>query len=579
MTIQPGTDIGRYHILEQLGEGGMATVYKAYDTRLEREVALKLIRTDQFAPAQLERVLKRFEREAKALARLDHLHIVKVHDYGDHDGAPYLVMQYVPGGSLRARTGKPMPWQEAVQLLLPIAKALGYAHEQGMIHRDVKPSNILITRSGESMLSDFGIAKILEAGESETLTGTGVGVGTPEYTAPEQWMNQVTKQTDIYALGVVLYELVTGKKPYTADTPAAVLLKQSNDPLPHPRQFIPDLPGGVEKVLFKALAKTPKERYASMQEYAQALERILSGGHRASEEEREPERISAVRIEDFTREESNKPKPAKRMPGWIWVAAGLGFVVLFVVIYAISGGLSPKPVSPAITTKEVIVTLVPTIAQEPTATIIPTPTLGIGSTKISDKDGMTLMYVPAGEFEMGSNNGESDEKPVHTVYLDAFWIDKTEVTNAQYRLCVQAGVCAIPIGKYFDNSNYTDHPVVYVYWQDANNYCSWVGRCLPTEAEWEKAARGTDGRTYPWGEGLDCSKANYYWCGKFNEISPVGYYPQGASPYGVLDMAGNVWEWVSDWFSSGYYNQSPSSNPQGPASGDTHGLRGGSWYS
>jgi len=165
------------------------------------------------------------------------------------------------------------------------------------------------------------------------------------------------------------------------------------------------------------------------------------------------------------------------------------------------------------------------------------------------------------------------------VYLDAFWIDKTEVTNAQYRLCVQAGVCAIPIGKYFDNSNYTDHPVVYVYWQDANNYCSWVGRCLPTEAEWEKAARGTDGRTYPWGEGLDCSKANYYWCGKFNEISPVGYYPQGASPYGVLDMAGNVWEWVSDWFSSGYYNQSPSSNPQGPASGDTHGLRGGSWYS
>jgi eukaryotic-like serine/threonine-protein kinase len=272
-----GQSFGRYHILEQLGEGGMATVYKAYDTRLERDVAIKVIRVDQFAPAVLERVLKRFEREAKSLARMTHPNVVHVNDYGEQDGIPYLVMDYLSGGTLKQQLGKPMSWQEAVRILLPIAQALEYAHEHGILHRDVKPSNILLTDKSQPMLTDFGIAKILESEDAQTLTGTGIGVGTPEYMAPEQWTGHTTTQSDIYSLGVVLYELITGRKPYTADTPAAVLLKQATEPLPRPTQYVAGLPEQIEKVLLKTLARKPDDRYLTMAAFATAMEGMLSG--------------------------------------------------------------------------------------------------------------------------------------------------------------------------------------------------------------------------------------------------------------------------------------------------------------
>jgi serine/threonine protein kinase len=272
-----GHSLGRYQILEQLGEGGMATVYKAYDTRLDRFVAIKVIRTDQFGPTSLDTVMKRFEREAKALAKLSHPNIVHVHDYGEHEGAPYLVMEYLPSGTLKQRPGAPMPWQQALHLLLPIAQALAYAHEHNIIHRDIKPANILLTESGLPMLSDFGIAKILEDSGGATLTGAGMGIGTPEYMAPEQWTGHSGPKSDIYSLGVVLYELVTGRKPYTADTPMAIMLKQVRDPLPLPRQLMPDLPGGLENVLLKALARQTEDRYENMSGFAAALEALAGG--------------------------------------------------------------------------------------------------------------------------------------------------------------------------------------------------------------------------------------------------------------------------------------------------------------
>lgn len=276
MKISPGDSIGRYHILEQLGEGGMAAVYKAYDTRLEREVAVKFLRTELFGEAVLEQLYRRFEREAKALARLSHFHIVKIYDYGEYENTPYLVMEYIPGGTLKSRMGKPVPWREAVGLLLPVARAIEYAHQHGVLHRDIKPSNILITESGEPLLTDFGIAKILESGETQAITRTGVGIGTPEYMAPEQGLAQpVDYRTDVYALGIVLYEMLTGRKPYTADTPTAVLIKQIHDPLPNPREFAPELPVEVERVLLKALAKQPEFRYPSMSEMVKALEGLL----------------------------------------------------------------------------------------------------------------------------------------------------------------------------------------------------------------------------------------------------------------------------------------------------------------
>jgi len=271
-----GQSLGRYHILEQLGEGGMATVYKAYDTRLEADVAVKVIRTENILPSVLDRTLKRFEREAKALARLTHANIVKVTDYGEYEGKPYLVMEYLPSGTLKSKLGKPIPWREAARLLVPVARALAYAHEQGMVHRDVKPSNILITQSGDPMLTDFGIAKIIDEEATVDLTGTSAAVGTPEYMAPEQvTAKSVDHRADIYALGVVFYEMVTGRKPFTADTPMAVLFKHASDPLPRPKGFVPTLPDAVEKVLLKALAKRPEDRYASMSGFANALERTV----------------------------------------------------------------------------------------------------------------------------------------------------------------------------------------------------------------------------------------------------------------------------------------------------------------
>jgi len=272
MTSLVGQTLGRYHLLEQLGEGGMASVYRAQDTRLEREVAVKVIRTDfDKDPA----FLKRFEREARALAQLAHPHIVHVLDAGEQGGVPYVVMDYVSGGTLKERTGRPLLAAEAARLVVPIARALDYAHRQGIVHRDVKPANILVTPDGRPMLSDFGIAKVLSGQAQTQLTATGIGIGTPDYMAPEQWTHEATPASDVYALGVVLYELVTGRRPYHADTPVAVLLKHANDPLPPPRQFAPTLPSAVEQVLVKALAKKPEDRYTTMGAFADALETAL----------------------------------------------------------------------------------------------------------------------------------------------------------------------------------------------------------------------------------------------------------------------------------------------------------------
>jgi tRNA A-37 threonylcarbamoyl transferase component Bud32 len=274
MTSLIGHTVGRYHIVEQLGQGGMAVVYKGYDNRLERYVAVKVIR---FTNALDEHFLKRFDREAKALAQLQHPNIVGVIDYGEYEGSPYLVMEYIPGGTLKNYLGRVMPFAEAAALLSPIARALEYAHQNAIVHRDVKPANILLTASNQPMLTDFGIARLLNSEESvEQLTGTGVGVGTPEYMAPEQWLGQAGPSADIYALGVVFYELITGRRPYSADTPAAVLLKAVNDPLPRPRDFVPSLPEHVEQVIYKALAKKPEDRYDSMDLFARALDRLAS---------------------------------------------------------------------------------------------------------------------------------------------------------------------------------------------------------------------------------------------------------------------------------------------------------------
>ena len=383
MSIQPGTDIGRYHILEQLGVGGMAVVYKAFDTRLEREVALKIIRTDRFAPDQLERVLKRFEREAKALARLDDQHIVKVHDFGEFEGSPYLVMQFVPGGSLQERTGRPMDWREAVQILLPVAKALKYAHAQGMVHRDVKPSNILISKDGRPILSDFGIAKVLEGEETQDLTATGTGIGTPEYMSPEQAEGkQVDGRSDIYSLGIVLYELVTGRKPFTADILPAVMIKQARDPLPDPKKYVPDLPQPVERFLYKALAKQPEDRNKNMADLAAALEILL---HLPSaERDEEKARPLLVQTKERSRAVSRIKKADVGKPHTrLWAR---GAIILALVLFLVLFLYNKKDV---LQTYIASATLVSTI--QPAAIATAAPECKIAFT--SNRDGNLEIYV------------------------------------------------------------------------------------------------------------------------------------------------------------------------------------------
>ncbi len=232
--------------------------------------------------------------------------------------------------------------------------------------------------------------------------------------------------------------------------------------------------------------------------------------------------------------------------------------------------------------------------EPPTVTPAPPPQPAAGAVRINPTDGTEMVYVPAGEFTMGSENGGDDEKPVHTVYLDAYWIDRYEVTNAQFRKCVEAGVCRAPTtcdwGRpTYQSSDKASHPVVCVDWENARQYCEWAGNRLPTEAEWEKAARGADERVYPWGDEFDSNKVNF--CDKnceyrhknhayddgYARTAPVGSYPAGASPYGAQDMAGNVWEWCADWSGEDSYASSPSRNPQGPNSGETRIVRGGSW--
>lgn len=201
--------------------------------------------------------------------------------------------------------------------------------------------------------------------------------------------------------------------------------------------------------------------------------------------------------------------------------------------------------------------------------------------KITGKDGAPMVLVPAGEFTMGSNDGSDDEKPVHQVYLDAYYLDKYEVTVRQYAKFLEAtGFNGPPMWPTMDQPSHQKRPIVNVDWSDASNYCEWAGKRLPTEAEWEKAARGTDGRIYPWGnEPPNTLRANYgqeKW-NNHTALVPVGQLKDGKSPYGIYDLAGNVWEWVSDWYDPDYYANSPPQNPKGPKNGKYRVLRGGSW--
>ena len=270
-----GQRLGKYEIIELLGQGGMATVYKGYQPDIDRFVAVKVLPPH---PGQDAQFMERFRLEARTIAQLQHPHILPMHDYGNDHNILYLVMAYVGGGSLKDRISEgPMPLSEVEVMLRQISSALDYAHRRGVVHRDIKPDNILLDSEGHVMLADFGIAKILE-GETG-LTTTGGVLGTPAYMSPEQGQGlPVTHQADIYSLGVIVFEMLTGRAPFSADTPMQVVLKHITEPVPNILQEVEDLPPALEPVMRRVLAKNPEERYSSAMDFAQDFLRAIHQG-------------------------------------------------------------------------------------------------------------------------------------------------------------------------------------------------------------------------------------------------------------------------------------------------------------
>jgi serine/threonine protein kinase/photosystem II stability/assembly factor-like uncharacterized protein len=333
-----GKTIGGYRIIAQIGLGGMATVYKAYQPSMDRYVAFKVISTHL---AQNPTFAQRFRQEAKVIARLEHVHILPVHDHGEEDGYLYLVMRFVEGGTLKDRLESgPLSLEETRRIVAQIGSALEYAHRRGVVHRDLKPSNILIDRQGDCYLTDFGIAKMVEG--TLGLTGSGV-IGTPHYMAPEQGQSlKVDQRADIYAMGVVIYEMVTGQVPFDAETPFAVVMKHLTEPLPLPRRIKPDLPEAVERIILKALAKAPADRYQSMRDlvaaFDQAVQAIPASLPAADEEVKAP--LPAAVTSEVAALPQLVPPGRRRETSkrrWLLAAVGLALLVPVVVILALAG--------------------------------------------------------------------------------------------------------------------------------------------------------------------------------------------------------------------------------------------------
>lgn len=544
----------RYKIISQLGEGGMGEVYLASDEKSKQEVAVKILAKQLITNQGL---IDRFKREAETLQKLDHPNIVKFIDAFEHENQYVIVMEHVSEGSLHDLLKKgSLSIELARRITLELCDALIRSHHLNIIHRDIKPENVLLTKDSIPKLADFGVARLSEA---EQMTRTGTQVGTPYYMAPEAWEGKVLDaQADIWSLGVMFFEMLAGQVPFNGDTPLAVMSQVNTASLPNLRKLRKDIPNNFIQIINRMLARDKKKRYQTMREVVVDLE-----------------------------QEGLIPRSFQ----FNW-----GFVVLIVLISAgvffsqtfITQLNQPAPVTTTITSISVTdtptSTLIPTLSIEtPTLFVTPTQIFAIGSTMVSDIDGMVLVYVPAGEFTMGSASF-LDEQPVHQVHLDAYWIDETEVTNKMYSQCAQVDACELPknlgtfhYDTYYGNSAFDNYPVVYINWNMAKAYCEWAGRRLPTEAEWEKAARGTDGRTYPWGEGLSCDKASIgnYYCRKVPPL-PIKNYPQGISIYKAYDMAGNVMEWVSSLYHPYPYN--PNDGREDLTSSNARVMRGGSSF-
>lgn len=507
----------RYRIVKLLGQGGFGAVYRAWDTRLNGPIALKE-NFDTSPAAQ-----KQFALEASILFNLRHPNLPRVMDHFSLPSGQYLVMDYIEGEDLQEKLNhsRPLPPAQVMPWIEQICDALTYLHSQTppIIHRDLKPANIRITPQGQAMLVDFGIAKVYDAQAKTTLGARAV---TPGYSPFEQYgQGRTDARPDVYALGATLYNALT------AIEPAESIQRLMGDTLTDPVSLVPALNPAMSEAILKAMALQPDGRYPDIASFRAAL----------------------------------------RAPG------------------NVSSALPPTQVAPPPVFRPPVQPVAPAIAPAAAPYQAPKPTLVVPAPVQRLPYEPEMVEISAGAFWMGTDGGEKDEAPRHQVYLDTYFIGKYPVTNLQYQAYVQFEKVRSPEHWLGSQTSQVKayHPVVFVSWDDAVAYCKWLTKTtarhyrLPTEAEWEKAARGMDGREYPWGnEPPTSQRANY---GKYvgNTSAVEQYLPYGNSPYGCAELAGNVWEWVADWYGETYYEVTSPKNPIGPVNGGARVLRGGSW--
>lgn len=583
-----GEKIGEYTIVDTLGEGGFGVVYKAQSPN-GKLAAIKVLHKEAL---ENEKVVKKFFHEAMILARLDHPNITKLFEFfPDHD-AYAIVMEFIEGTTLKELVGSysgPMPYGKAMSICRQILDAFAYAHENGIIHRDIKPGNIMIDKNGSVKIMDFGIAKFSSIVSSETRTTWKWGA--PHYMAPERFHEDgvVDARSDIYSLGVVFHETFTGRKPFDSTDTIRVIFSHLNELPKDPVQYSKGIPAHVSESILKALEKEPNNRFSDCAEFAHALEGKKGAAKKKKKRVKEDDdtlivddelvddadalaSAETIMVPDETSRKALKKAGAKSR------AHLLGRISLIITVLALAalGLLFGKDLY-----EHFFGPIPPIIDQAPK-----------GRQAIGYIDGRPLMEIPEGEFTMGSER-YSSEKPVQRIRLASFYMDKLPVTNEDFaRFVEKTGYVtdAEKAGFSMERKNRSwervegaswknpagrrDLPVVHVSYGDAAAYCKWAGKELPTEAQWEKAARGPDGNAYPWGEALpDRKLANFLSPG--GGPVPVGSFGKGsASSFGVWDMAGNVYQWCRDWYATG---QRTYQDPVGPDAGEMRVVKGGSY--
>lgn len=539
----------------------MAVVYAAQDTLLDRTVAIKVLSNQQSADT-----LERFQREAKLIAKLTHYAILPIYDYGTVDNQPYIVMPHMVGGTLADKQHDRQPMTNALSIIEALASALDYAHQQNVIHRDIKPSNVLLDESDRPTLADFGIAQLTNMTQTQSV------LGTPQFMAPEQWQGEIpTAATDQYQFAAMSYQLLTGQLPFSADNPAGYMFKHINEAVP----MAVGQNKAVQLALQRGMAKEPSHRFDTVTQFVDALRTAVAAPKTVLIDE--PTKIIPV-----TSSNDEKAQPDQKPHMLRLFVALIGFLVGF-------GGWiawdhfneNGNEVTPVIREVQTTVGIHKMV-------VIPAGALTMGSTAEQIERGIELCDEARGSGACSAACCE-DEAPVRLIEMDEYTIDQLPVTNLNYAKCIDAGDCTEPQDIVpFENKERPQHPVVAVTWNQAVEYCEAQGLRLPTEAEWEKAARGNQASIFPWGDEFEPARLNFcdarcslpyadLFDDGFAQTAPVGRFPGSTSSLGVGDMAGNTWEWTADWYAA--YDPNDTLNPIGAADGTTKVVRGGSFES